>query len=350
MGSVSLRTCREEATTSIRSCSRTVNRSAIPDIAATCSPPRRSIFSNAAADQPFFLYLAFNCPHDPLEAPEAELSSYRKEKLGPDQFPGTGYPLPRKLDEEKIARVYAMVSNIDTNIGRLLKAVADRGIAESTIVVFLTDNGPAFPRYNAGLRGLKGTTYEGGIHVPCYVRWPGRFPAGLVVDQIAAHIDITPTLLDACEVPAGTEPKLDGRSLLPLLRGEPAAAWPERTLYFQWHRGDAPEFGRSFAARTKRFKLLRPEQQASKAAAAGAIRPGAGPVRAARPCRHAPGDRGPDVSRLPGLVPRRLRDARIRADPDPDRRPAREPHAPHPPGLASPRRGSARRAASGSLK
>ena len=112
-----------------------------------------------------------------------------------------------------------MVTNIDSNMGRLLKAVDERGLAESTIVVFLTDNGPAFARYNAGLRGLKGTTYEGGIRVPCFIRWPGQFPAGREVDQIAAHIDITPTVLDACQVPAGTEPKLDGRSLLPLLRG-----------------------------------------------------------------------------------------------------------------------------------
>jgi arylsulfatase A-like enzyme len=216
-------------------------------------------FLTGAADQPFFLYLAFNCPHDPLEAPEAELGRYLKEKLGPDRFPQAGAPLPPKLDEEKIARVYAMVSNIDANVGRLLQAVADRGLADSTIVVFLTDNGPAFARFNAGLRGLKGSTYEGGIHVPCYIRWPGKFPAGHEVNQIAAHIDLAPTMLEACGVDVGTGPKLDGRSLLPLLRGE-KVAWPDRTLCFQWHRGDVPEFGRSFAARRGRFKLLRPER------------------------------------------------------------------------------------------
>ncbi|MGC8644597.1 MAG: arylsulfatase, partial [Isosphaeraceae bacterium] len=222
-------------------------------------------FINASADRPFFLYLPFNCPHDPLEAPEPELSSYlkEKEKLGRDQFAAKGYPLPSKLDVERIAKLYAMVTNIDTNVGRLLKAVAERGIAGSTIVVFLTDNGPAFARYNAGLHGLKGTTYEGGIHVPCFIRWPGHFPAGRELTQAAAHIDLVPTLLEACQVPAENGPKLDGRSLLPLLRGE-SISWPERTLYFQWHRGDVPEFGRAFGARAKRFKLLRPEQQAAK--------------------------------------------------------------------------------------
>ena len=277
-------------------------------------------FLNGAGHQPFFLYLAFNCPHDPLEAPEPELSRSRKEKLGADQFPTTGYPLPRTLDEEKIARVYAMVSNIDTNIGRLLKAVETTGLAESTIVVFLTDNGPAFPRYNAGLRGLKGTTYEGGIHVPCYIRWPGRFPAGLVVDRIAAHIDITPTLLDACGVPAGAEPKLDGRSLLPLLRGQPAAVWPDRTLYFQWHRGDTPEAGRAFAARTQRYKLLRHEVPATTPPPPLELYDlEQDPFEQHDLSAGAPRHRRPAVSGLPELVRRRLRDARLHSDPDPGR-------------------------------
>jgi hypothetical protein len=129
-------------------------------------------------------------------------------------------------------------------------------------VVFLTDNGPAFPRYNAGLRDLKGSVYEGGIRVPCFVRWPGRFPAGIEVDRVTAHIDLVPTLLEACEIPAGEEPRLDGRSLYPLLRGDSRGPWPDRTLYFQWHRGDDPEPGRAFAARSQAYKLLRPEGRA----------------------------------------------------------------------------------------
>jgi arylsulfatase A-like enzyme len=216
-------------------------------------------FVTGHSDHPFFVYLAFNCPHDPLEAPEAELKTYRNMKLGPQEFPSGGSPLPRSFDEDKVARVYAMVTNIDANVGRLLEAVESKGIAGSTIIVFMTDNGPAFPRYNAGLRGLKGTVYEGGIRVPCYVRWPGHFPPGRVVDRITAHIDIMPTLLDACGIAAGNEPKLDGLSLVPLLRAEPMPSWPDRTIYFQWHRGDEPDFGRAFAARTQRFKLLRAE-------------------------------------------------------------------------------------------
>jgi hypothetical protein len=123
----------------------------------------------------------------------------------------------------------------------------------------MTDNGPAQVRFNAGLRGWKGSIYDGGIRVPFFIRWPGHLPAGHAVDRIAAHIDVLPTLLDACGIspPAGL--KLDGKSLLPLLRDVQRAGWKDRTLYFQWHRGDQPEADRAFAARSQRFKLLRHE-------------------------------------------------------------------------------------------
>jgi len=226
------------------------------------------IFADAAIDflskhgeRPFFAYIAFNCPHEPLEAPEPELAGYRAMNLALSQFPQLGQPIPASFaaPQEMVARVYAMVSNIDANVGRVLKALDDGGLSSNTIVVFLTDNGPAFVRFNDGLRGWKGSVYDGGIHVPCYIRWPGHFPAGHVVDRIAAHVDMTPTLLDACGLAAPSGVKFDGRSLLLLLRGFSAAGWADRTLYFQWHRGDRPEPGRAFAARTQQYKLLRPE-------------------------------------------------------------------------------------------
>ena len=218
-------------------------------------------FLAAADDRPFFAYLAFNCPHEPLKAPESELAGYRNVDLSPSAFPKLGHPIPEaKLSPpEDIARLYAMVTNIDANVGRLLEALASRGLAENTIVVFLTDNGPQRWRFNAGLRGLKGTVYEGGIRVPCYIRWPGHFPSGLVVDRLAAHIDLFPTLLAACQVPVPQGLKLDGQSLLPLLRGDKDVEWPDRTLFFQWHRGDVPQADRAFAARSQRYKLVRPE-------------------------------------------------------------------------------------------
>jgi arylsulfatase A-like enzyme len=218
-------------------------------------------FFTAPGDRPFFAYLAFNCAHEPLEAPPNELAEYQKMNLSLSEFPRLGKPIPPEFapSVDSVARVYAMITNIDTNVGKALKALDARGLARETIVVFLTDNGPAKFRFNAGLRGAKATVYDGGIHVPCYLRWPGQFPAGLVVDRIAAHIDLVPTVLDASGIRPPEGILLDGKSLLPLLRGTQTAGWRDRTLFFQWHRGDEPELGRAFAARSQTHKLVRPE-------------------------------------------------------------------------------------------
>jgi hypothetical protein len=224
------------------------------------------IFATAAIDflarpneRPFFAYLAFNCPHEPLEVPDADLAPYKAMDLTLASFPKLGQPIPpeRAQPADDVARVYAMVTNIDTNVGRVLKALEDHKLANDTIVVFLTDNGPANVRWNAGLRGWKGSVFDGGIRVPCYLRWPNHFPPRLAVEQITAHIDVVPTLLEACGLGAPEGLKLDGKSLLPLLTGRQTAGWPARTLYFQWHRGDQPEPGRAFAARSPSYKLVR---------------------------------------------------------------------------------------------
>jgi hypothetical protein len=140
-----------------------------------------------------------------------------------------------------------------------MTALDERGLTRDTIVVFLTDNGPQQVRYNSGMLDRKTSTHEGGIRVPGFIRWPAALRADRVVDRIAAHIDITPTILDACGVSAPKGVDFDGKSLLPLLRGD-AAAWPDRTLFAQWHRGDVPERYRAFSARTQRYKLVRTEQ------------------------------------------------------------------------------------------
>src|SRR5262249_10875762 len=145
------------------------------------------------------------------------------------------------------------------NVGRLLEALDRHNLAQNTVVIFMSDNGPQQPRYNGGLRGLKGTVYEGGIRVPCFVRWPARVTPGRHIDRAAAHIDVPLTLLDACGVQSPADRKLDGRSLLPLLAGQ-AGDWSERSLFFQWHRGDEPERARSCAVRTQRWKLVQPQR------------------------------------------------------------------------------------------
>jgi arylsulfatase A-like enzyme len=208
-------------------------------------------FITARADQPFFAYVAFNCPHAPYQVQDKDWRPYKGIDLGPNSFPKVGSPWAgKKLNEEEIGRAYGMVANIDWNFGRLLSKVPD-----NTLVIFLTDNGPGGVRWNAGLRNRKGTVYEGGIRVPFYVRWKGQVAEGKTVDMPAAHIDVTPTVLEACGARAPKEVKADGCSLWPWLKGG-KPDWPDRTLFFQWHRGDVPELNRAFAARGPRYKLV----------------------------------------------------------------------------------------------
>jgi arylsulfatase A-like enzyme len=193
---------------------------------------------------PFFACVAYNAPHTPLQVPESYVRPYLAQGLPPDT-----------------ARVYGMVANIDENVGRLLAALEASGRARRTLVLFLSDNGPQQDRYNAGLRGRKGSVFEGGLRVPCFALWPERIRPGTRVERPAAHIDLTPTILEACGVPRPEETVFDGESLLAALEGREREA-PERTIFAQWHRGDVPEKGRSCAAITSRWKLVRTEPHA----------------------------------------------------------------------------------------
>jgi len=184
----------------------------------------------------FFCYVATNAPHDPLTI-------------------GDGYvkPFQAKGLDEATAKTYGMVANLDENVGRMLAFLKKQGLERDTLVIFMTDNGPQRPRFNAGMRGHKGTVYQGGIRVPSFWRWPRKLKPEKVT-RIAAHIDVLPTLLELTGVKADG-PRMDGRSLAPLLRGE-EVDWADRTLFTQWHRGDEPELFRACAARNQRYKLV----------------------------------------------------------------------------------------------
>jgi hypothetical protein len=162
----------------------------------------------------------------------------------------------------KLAKLYGMLANLDWNVGRILDALDAAGIANDTLVIFMTDNGAqqmdkGIERFNAGLRDWKGSVYDGGIRVPFFVRWPGGFAGNRDADRIAMTIDLAPTLLDIAGAAKEGRPAFDGVSLLPLLTGAAGAdIWPDRTLFTQWHRGDAPEPFRNCAVRTQRWKLV----------------------------------------------------------------------------------------------
>lgn len=207
------------------------------------------------AGKPFFIYLPDNCPHGPWhDVPEAWYEKYKAMDLSNDLFPSTGNGLREvgKLDNR--ARNYAMISNFDEQVGRLMKELDDQGIADNTIVIFLTDNGPNRPRYNAGLRRSKSSVYEGGIRAPFIMRWPSKIKPG-EMEQVAAHIDLLPTLAEACDAKLPSDRKIDGRSFLDLVTGA-SDEWSERSICIQGHRGDVPKRDHHFMIRRGDWKLV----------------------------------------------------------------------------------------------
>lgn len=216
------------------------------------------IGEQVAAGRPFFAYLPTNAPHSPLaDVPEGLYRRYlgelTQEALA---FAGAeGAPLPKNQDLDVIARIFAMITNIDDNVGELVERLEALGVERDTLVLFLVDNGPNTRRYVGGRRGMKGEVYEGGVRSPLLACWPARLEPGVATDRVGCDMDVMPTILDACGVAVPDGVEVDGRSLLPLLerRAEP---WPDRAITIQAHRGDAGVRYHNFLTRTQRWKLV----------------------------------------------------------------------------------------------
>ena len=193
-------------------------------------------FIREADDRPFFCYLSFNAPHTPLQVKEADYAPYADAPIAEyhAEHGGDRHPLNAR-EVEDARRVFGMVSNIDDNLAKLFATLDSLGMADNTVVIFLTDNGPQQYRYKAGLRGHKGQVYEGGIRVPFFLRYPARFAGDTTITTVAAHLDVLPTLADLCGVKLPDDRPIDGRSLLPLLKGK-GEDWPDRSLFFYWSR------------------------------------------------------------------------------------------------------------------
>ncbi len=196
-----------------------------------------SFLGEHAGQRPFFLYLPFNAPHGAstlaednggekpgVQAPEEEIEKYRGI-----------------IDNPRLARYYAAVTRMDSVIGEVLDALEEAGVADETIVMFFSDNGGSGNGGNEPLRGSKSTMWEGGLRVPFLMRWPGRIPAGSVVDGLLTSLEILPTVLAAC----GAEPPegmvLDGFDMLPVLRGEEAS--PRTEMFWQRRSDKAARVG-----------------------------------------------------------------------------------------------------------
>jgi len=192
---------------------------------------------------PFFAYITPNAPHAPLQCPQ----EYAERYAG-------------KVDTN-VAKFFGMIENIDDNFGRLLAKLDEWGIARDTLVIFMTDNGgtAGVKIFNAGMRGQKVTPYEGGTRVPAFWRWPKGFQGGRDCTALTAHIDIFPTLAQIAGGKVPENVKLDGRSLVPLLK-DPNADWPDRFLFThvgRWEKGKAEESKfANYAVRDARFHLV----------------------------------------------------------------------------------------------
>jgi len=195
-------------------------------------------------EKPFFCYLSTNAPHGPYLVAPRYSKPYREQGVPAGQ-----------------AAFWGMITNIDENVARLRKHLRELDLEENTILIFMTDNGTSGgargPKgFNAGMRGQKGSLFEGGHRVPCFIRWPaGRMTGGRDVDRLAAHLDLLPTLIDLCglKCPEGFRP--EGRSIAPLLRGE-TKDWPDRTLFVQYRQSPDPPAKGQAAVMTEQWRLV----------------------------------------------------------------------------------------------
>lgn len=206
-------------------------------------------------DKPFFCYLSFNAPHTPLQVPDEYYQLYKN--IDPSSgFEKDDRPFETmsEKDKEDARKVYAMVSNIDDNIGKLLSKLDDLNISENTLVIFMTDNGPQQRRYVAGMRGRKGNVFRGGVRVPFYMRFPAKFNKPKTIETTAAHIDILPTISKICNVQLPKDRIIDGKNLLPLIDKEDVE-WKDRPLFFYWTRR-YPELYNNIAIQKGKYKLV----------------------------------------------------------------------------------------------
>ncbi len=182
----------------------------------------------ARAGRPFFLYLAYNAPHDPIQPPAEWVQKVRNRQPG--------------ISDSR-AKLVALIEHMDAGIGRVLDALDRLGLTRETLVVFTSDNGGVTSNgaNNGPHRGQKQHMYEGGLRVPGAARWPGRIAAGSRSDRIVATMDLFPTLCEAAGVKV--PPGVDGISFLPTLIGSPESQPDaQRQLYFVRREG-GPAYG-----------------------------------------------------------------------------------------------------------
>ncbi len=193
------------------------------------------------SDKPFFAYISTNAPHGPMHAPKKYADMYKNKKL----------PVP-------VQHFFGMISNIDDNVAKLRQYLAQNNLVDNTIFIFTTDNGTSAGDkvFNAGMRGKKGSAYDGGHRVPFFIHWPaGKLNKKVKQDNITSFVDVVPTLLALTQSTNTLDVQFDGISIEPLLSlsNEP---WPDRTIFTDSQRVLNPKKWRKSAVMTNQWRLI----------------------------------------------------------------------------------------------
>jgi arylsulfatase A-like enzyme len=187
-------------------------------------------------EKPFFCYVPFNAPHTPGLVDEEYWKPFYNKQVGRWE-----------------SVIFGMIQAIDDQIGKMLEFLEVKKQVENTIVIFMTDNGPNTWRYTAGLRGKKGHLYEGGIRVPCFIRWPGKLKPH-TIDRPLSHIDMLPTLAEWCGLDGIEDLDLDGRSFASLAE-DPKTDWKERT-FISFSQGQESKIRENGTVHTDRWTAV----------------------------------------------------------------------------------------------
>ncbi len=200
------------------------------------------IKEKAKSDKPFFLYLAYNAPHSPIQPPEEWLMRVKQRNPNMD---------------EKRAKIVALIEHLDDAVGRVVKAVEESELSEDTLIMFVSDNGGDIPAgaSNAPLHGGKGQMFEGGINVPACAMWKNHIPPGLVSERVLLTMDVFPTVSEVADAEITHE--INGLSFLDTLLGQNNAKYDDRFLFWMRREGGLRYGGQVFyASRYKNWKLL----------------------------------------------------------------------------------------------
>jgi arylsulfatase A-like enzyme len=178
-------------------------------------------------DRPFLLYLPYNTPHSPMQVPDKWWNKFENRELK------LTHQIPEREDIPFTQAALAMCENIDWNVGRITGKIEELGLTGNTIIIYLSDNGPNGWRWNDGMKGRKGSTDEGGVRVPFFMKWQGHLPAGKKITRIAGGIDLLPTLADLARIEFNPQKPLDGISLKNVMIEE-VAEENDRLIFSHW--------------------------------------------------------------------------------------------------------------------